>query len=90
MNTHQHTNKPEVKIDSEPEIAEAGKPAFFLISVTENGKSIPLEVVHTMKMHLLLVNEELTWFDHIHPEEQKTELTLFLKLSISRKISFVH
>ncbi|CAM3414415.1 hypothetical protein ELOC111193_03720 [Elizabethkingia occulta] len=70
MNTHQHTNKPEVKIDSEPEIAEAGKPAFFLISVTENGKSIPLEVVHTMKMHLLLVNEELTWFDHIHPEEQ--------------------
>ena len=77
MNTHHHTNKPEVTINSEPQITEAGKLAFFLISVTENGKNVPLEVVHTMKMHLLLANEELTWFDHIHPEEQ-TDGTYFV------------
>ncbi|AQW91710.1 hypothetical protein [Elizabethkingia anophelis] len=77
MNTYHHTNKPEVTIKSEPKITEAGKLSFFLISVTENDKNIPLEVVHTMKMHLLLVNEELTWFDHIHPEEQ-TDGTYFV------------
>lgn len=77
MNTHQQTNKPEVKISSEPQIIEACKPAFFLISVTKNDKNIPLEVVNTMKIHLLLVNEELTWFDHIHPEEQ-TDGTYFV------------
>lgn len=70
MNTHQHTAKPIVRITSEPQIIAADEPAFFVISVTENYKNIPLEEVHTMKMHLLLVNEELTWFDHIHPEEQ--------------------
>lgn len=30
MNTHHHTNKPEVTINSEPQITEAGKLAFFL------------------------------------------------------------
>lgn len=70
MNKHQHTEKPEVTITSESQMIEAGKSAFFVISVTENGENLPLEVVHTMKMHLLVVNEELTWFDHIHPEDQ--------------------
>lgn len=70
MNTHQHTDKPIVKITSEPQIIEADEPAFFVISVTENDKNVPLEVVHSKKMHLLMVDEELTWFDHIHPEEQ--------------------
>lgn len=70
MNTHQHAVKPIVRITSEPQIIAADEPAFFVISVTENYKNIPLEEVHTMKMHLLLVNDELTWFDHIHPEEQ--------------------
>jgi hypothetical protein len=49
---------------------EAGKPTNLSIAISEHGKNVPLEVVHEMKMHLLVVNEELTWFDHIHPEEQ--------------------
>jgi len=68
MNTHQHTS--EVQVFFEPKVVEAGKPTFITISVTEKGKNLPLEVVHTMRMHLLLVNEELTWFDHVHPKKQ--------------------
>ncbi|WP_236582271.1 hypothetical protein [Sphingobacterium spiritivorum] len=70
MNTHPHKDPAKVKIAFEPQIIEADKPAFFVLSITEDGINVPLEVVHTMKMHLLVVNEELTWFDHIHPEKQ--------------------
>ena len=70
MNTHQHTGTSEVQFFFEPKIIEAGKPVFITIAVTEKGKNLPLEVVHTMRMHLLLVNEELTWFDHVHPKKQ--------------------
>ena len=59
-----------VDISSKQGVLESGKPVNFSISITDNGKNVPLEVQHDMKMHLLVVNEELTWFDHIHPEEQ--------------------
>lgn len=73
MNTHKHTDSVEVQIASEPKIITANNPALFIISVTESGENISLEIVHTMKMHLLVVNEELTWFDHLHPEKQADE-----------------
>lgn len=60
----------EVKVDTDPSNPEAGSPTNLCIAITEKGRSVQLEVVHEMKMHLLIVNEELTWFDHIHPEEQ--------------------
>ena len=63
-------NALKVDISSKQEVLESGKPVNFSISITDNGKNVPLEVQHDMKMHLLVVNEELTWFDHIHPEEQ--------------------
>lgn len=59
-----------VDISSKQGVLESGKPVDFSISITDNGKNVPLEVQHEMKMHLLVVNEELTWFDHIHPVEQ--------------------
>lgn len=33
-----------------------------------------MEISHEMKVHLMVVNENLTWFKHIHPEEKKTGL----------------
>lgn len=60
----------EVKVAADPQNVEAGKPTNLSIAISEHGKNVPLEVVHEMKMHLLVVNEELTWFDHIHPQEQ--------------------
>lgn len=49
---------------------EPNKPAQLTLSITENGKNAALDIAHEKKVHMLIVNEELTWFDHIHPEEQ--------------------
>ena len=60
-----------VNISSKQTVLESGKPVNFSISITDNGgKNVSLEEQHEMKMHLLVVNEELTWFNHVHPEEQ--------------------
>lgn len=61
---------PEVKLSSGSLNIEANKPTNLCIAITEHGKNVSLEVVHEMKMHLMIVNEELSWFNHIHPEEQ--------------------
>ena len=59
-----------VRVISDPSNIIAGKPADISIAITENGKKVDLDVAHEMKMHLLIVDDKLTWFDHIHPEEQ--------------------
>lgn len=32
------------------------------------AEQVALEVEHTKKIHLIVVNDDLSWFDHIHPE----------------------
>ncbi len=32
---------------------------------------VDLELEHTKKIHLIVVSDDLSWFNHIHPEEQK-------------------
>lgn len=32
------------------------------------NEKVPLDVEHTKKIHLIAVSEDLSWFDHIHPE----------------------
>lgn len=32
------------------------------------AEQVPLDVEHTKKIHLIAVSEDLSWFDHIHPE----------------------
>lgn len=63
-------NNIEVNIISTPQIIEPNKPTLLSISITDNGKPAQLEVVHDKKIHLIVVNDKLTWFDHIHPTEQ--------------------
>lgn len=69
--TNDKTNNIEVKITSTPQKIEAGKPNELSFSITKDDKNVALDIVHEKKIHLLIVNEELTWFDHIHPEAQK-------------------
>ena len=43
------------------------------LSMTPKNKDnsslqVPLDVEHTKKIHLIVVSEDLSWFDHIHPE----------------------
>lgn len=51
----------------------AGKPAS-LIFIPKNASNpsaaVPLDVEHEKKIHLIAVSEDLSWFDHIHPEYQ--------------------
>jgi hypothetical protein len=39
------------------------------VSKEQPGAPVPLEVEHTKKIHLIIVNEDLSWFEHIHPAE---------------------
>ena len=34
----------------------------------KSAEQVPLDVEHTKKIHLIVVNDDLSWFDHIHPE----------------------
>jgi len=54
-----------------PAQLEAGKPALLSFTPKIRGNEsapVPLDLVHEKKMHLILVSDDLSWFDHIHPE----------------------
>ncbi len=56
-----------------PEKLEAGKPGTLTLMPKIKGNesaAVPLDLVHEKKMHLILVSDDLSWFDHIHPEYQ--------------------
>ena len=51
----------------------AGKPVgFSFIPKNKDNISalVPLDVEHEKKIHLIVVSEDLSWFDHLHPEFQ--------------------
>lgn len=54
-----------------PAKLEAGKSAVLSFTPKIKGNEtalVPLDLVHEKKMHLILVSDDLSWFDHIHPE----------------------
>lgn len=56
-----------------PAQLEAGNPAVLSFTPKIKGNEsapVPLDLVHEKKMHLILVSDDLSWFDHIHPEYQ--------------------
>ncbi|MBP8238936.1 MAG: hypothetical protein KAX50_03200 [Saprospiraceae bacterium] len=58
---------------SAPAVLEAGKSALLSFTPKIKGNEsapVPLDLVHEKKMHLILVSDDLSWFDHIHPEYQ--------------------
>lgn len=68
----QKTNTAEYfsRFSSEPTTLEAGKPAklMFIPSIRGNEHAlVPLDLIHEKKMHLILVSDDLSFFDHIHP-----------------------
>lgn len=68
--SNENTAKTEVALAASPQTIEAGTPAKLTFTFKENNRNVPLDISHEMKMHLMVVNENLTWFRHIHPEEQ--------------------
>lgn len=56
---------------SNPAQLEAGKPGAMSFTPQIKGNesaAVPLDLVHEKKMHLILVSDDLSWFDHIHPK----------------------
>jgi hypothetical protein len=68
--SHEKQAKSEVTLITEPQIIEAGTPAKLTLVFRENDKNLPLEISHEKKVHLMVVDETLSWFHHIHPQEQ--------------------
>ena len=55
---------------SEPKAIPVGKPATWTLKVTDAKSGAPVkdfEVEMTKKMHLIVVKNDLSWFNHIHP-----------------------
>lgn len=62
-----------MRLQTEPETIEAGKSVDLILTPASKQKpdeKIELEVEHTKKIHLIMVSQDLSFFDHIHPEEQ--------------------
>lgn len=57
-----------------PDRIEAGKEAELAFTPKDKSDStvvVKLQEAHKKKIHVIVVNEELTWFDHIHAEPDK-------------------
>jgi len=62
-----------IEFKTSPEKLEAGKEAILSFIPKMKDKEtalIPLDIEHTKKIHLIVVSEDLSYFEHIHPEYQ--------------------
>lgn len=62
-----------MKYASAPAQLEAGKTGTLSFTPTVVGKeseAVPLDVQHEKKIHLIVVSNDLGYFEHIHPEYQ--------------------
>ncbi len=66
-----HTNTTRLAFSSEPKAIPVGKPATWNLRVTnaKSGEAVnAFEVEMTKKMHLIVVKNDLSWFNHVHPQ----------------------
>ena len=62
---------PSIKMHTEPASPVVGRPTLLRFVVTASADSNPIrefELVHDRLMHLVVVSEDLAFFDHVHPE----------------------
>lgn len=67
------SNKYFMEFRTQPKEAEAGKEVLLSFTPKIKGKeneNVPLDVEHEKKIHLIVVSNDLSWFDHIHPKYQ--------------------
>ncbi len=68
MDAEAYTTK--LAFSSEPAQIPVGKPATWTLKITDAKSGAPLkdfETEMTKKMHLIVVKNDLSWFNHIHP-----------------------
>ena len=62
---------PSIKMQTEPASPVADRPTLLRFFVTDSAASNPIrefDLVHGRRMHLVVVSEDLAFFDHVHPE----------------------
>ncbi|MDX2001397.1 MAG: heavy metal-binding domain-containing protein [Chitinophagales bacterium] len=67
----QNTNTYIMEVKTGAEKVEAGKAVTLSLTPRIQGKEteqVALDVQHGKKIHLIIVNDALTYFDHIHPD----------------------
>lgn len=60
-----------MKYSSTPSVVEPDKDVTLSFTPKKkdaDGEQVALDVEHEKKIHLILVSDDLSWFDHIHPE----------------------
>lgn len=57
-------------LSASPAEPKAGQPAKLTVSIKDgSGKIVKdFDIVHTKPMHLVVVSDDLSYFDHIHPQ----------------------
>jgi hypothetical protein len=63
--------KTRLSFSSQDSAIQAGKPATWILKVTDAKTGAPVrefETEMTQKMHLIVVKKDLSWFNHIHPK----------------------
>ena len=63
----------EMRIATVPEAPEAGKTTRLIFTPklkSDENAQVPLDEVHEKKLHVIIVSNDLAWYDHVHPEFQ--------------------
>lgn len=70
--TVKNSGKYAVTLRTDPADVKSGQTVKLAFSVLDgSGKPVrDLDIVHEMPMHLIVVSEDLSYFDHIHPMPQ--------------------
>jgi hypothetical protein len=64
------SDKYQMELTTLPQTVDAGKPTQLTLAIKKRGQMVSLDAWHERKIHLMIVSEDLSWFHHIHPEEQ--------------------
>jgi hypothetical protein len=68
-------NTYKMKFESRPSPVEAGRTSILSLTPQIAGREnepVPLDIEHGKKIHFIMVSDDLSWFDHQHPEYAST------------------
>jgi Cu+-exporting ATPase len=68
-----------IEVGTYPAQPQPGQPTLLIFRVTDarSGQPQALEVLHTKLMHLIVVNQDYSFYRHIHPEGSREGLYTF-------------
>lgn len=62
-----------LEFTTSPAVVRAGQPVRMRFKILHPGTGVPVqkfETVHEKQYHLFLISQDMTFFEHIHPEQQ--------------------